>query len=88
MTSFLKDSLWIWNLKRGSTHSLIVNLKEPLSENVWNLDRDLVSLRWKENYPRAIVSHLSDVGFDHFPLLLNSDIGLVKLKRRFRFQNN
>ena len=50
------------------------------------LDRGLVPIKWRYNYPQAKVLHLEMNGSDHYPLLLQSSPPNQVKKRRFKFQ--
>ncbi|RYR07867.1 hypothetical protein Ahy_B05g075354 [Arachis hypogaea] len=49
------------------------------------LNTAFASEAWKNSYPRALVSHLSNVGSDHRPILLTLETHTTKPKRQFRF---
>ncbi|XP_057986580.1 uncharacterized protein LOC131171138 [Hevea brasiliensis] len=70
----IQGSPFTWNNKRDKMH----NVREKL-------DRAVASPFWSLLFPNATLLHLEDVGLDHHPLLLDTELSRKKLKQQFQF---
>ncbi|XP_018633707.1 uncharacterized protein [Nicotiana tomentosiformis] len=55
---------------------------------IWKrLDREMVNDNWLISFPATTISHLSSIGFDHNPLLMEMNIRQDTSKKYFKFLN-
>ncbi|KAG8367670.1 hypothetical protein BUALT_Bualt16G0097100 [Buddleja alternifolia] len=71
-----EGSPFTWNNKRGG----IANIQ-------LRLDRYLAYSSWLDLFPKAFVSHLPAINFDHTPLILHSDSNQLGGPKPFCFEN-
>lgn len=63
------------------------NTRGPLFRIWKRLDRSMVNHKWHEIMPLTTITHLSSVGSDHYPLLMEMSTRADKVIKYFRFLN-